>query len=98
MNPPAITKDPTQDVNPAKNELNGKVPTRTQCTNCTTPVININPIYASINWSLFDVSICVMLVSIVLSKMAIDCTERSVKSRPSLEWPLGATNDNLLLK
>lgn len=35
---PPKTKDPTQEMNPDKNELNGKVPTRQQYANWMIPV------------------------------------------------------------
>ncbi|KAA8491795.1 hypothetical protein FVE85_8277 [Porphyridium purpureum] len=42
------TKVPTVEINPARNALNGKVPTTIQYANCTMPVINTARIYASI--------------------------------------------------
>lgn len=37
-NLPAKTKEPTVEMKPDRKELNGKVPTRAQYTNCMTPV------------------------------------------------------------
>ena len=35
---PARTKEPTQEMNPERKELNGNVPTKRQYRNCTIPV------------------------------------------------------------
>lgn len=52
---PARTKHPTQEMNPLRNELNGKVPTRQQYKNCRTPVNKTYNKYASITFNFFGV-------------------------------------------
>ena len=41
INLPANTNDPTQEINPDKKELKGKVPTMQQYTNWRIPVIRM---------------------------------------------------------
>ena len=44
---PPSTKEPTHEINPDRNELNGKVPTKQQYTNCMIPVSIMYAKYAS---------------------------------------------------
>jgi len=52
---PANTNDPTQDIKPDRNELNGNVPTMQQYTNCTMPLNIMYSKYASIVFIFFGV-------------------------------------------
>ena len=52
---PPKTKPPTVEMNPDKKELNGKVPTMQQYTNCIIPVKRIYNKYASTIFSFLGV-------------------------------------------
>ena len=54
-NIPPRTNDPTQEINPDRNELNGKVPTKQQYTNCMIPVSMMYAKYASTIFNFFGV-------------------------------------------